>query len=299
MAIHSETRFLLLEYPPEHLATVLALQELVGGDLLKVAGILNDKPDEPGPPPGHGPLDLPTSPDPAPGPDSFKSPPFSRADFIVGSSAPDSKIATMICSVWNILVERSPFYIPENVPKASPIEPSSSRYGNRPGLPLSPLVNPAVQYTPLDSAAVMMGFRSPTAAYPHSHENAQANSARPRVPPPESSQPRRPHSPVMSSASSFTETTRSSKTAQMIRAKRAKLMNFLGRDAGTASGSTPRAGSSSLDELLHDDDDDDDEESELAADERKYIPLFNKTEEDRRVDSRKALKFLGLTAEEQ
>ncbi|KAM0330684.1 hypothetical protein ACHAQA_003636 [Verticillium albo-atrum] len=39
--IHDEVRFLLLEYPPDHLATVLALQKLVGVDLMKVAAIVD------------------------------------------------------------------------------------------------------------------------------------------------------------------------------------------------------------------------------------------------------------------
>src|SRR6516164_6559496 len=38
---HADVRFLLLEYPAEHLPTVLSLQKLIGADTVKVAGILN------------------------------------------------------------------------------------------------------------------------------------------------------------------------------------------------------------------------------------------------------------------
>lgn len=41
LAINTATRFLLLSYPPEHLATVISLQKLIGADTFKVLGILN------------------------------------------------------------------------------------------------------------------------------------------------------------------------------------------------------------------------------------------------------------------
>ncbi len=47
LAAHSEVRFLLLEYPPEHLSTILALQKLVGVDIMKVAQIVDSHAKEP------------------------------------------------------------------------------------------------------------------------------------------------------------------------------------------------------------------------------------------------------------
>ncbi|GFP56494.1 hypothetical protein ACSS6W_006788 [Trichoderma asperelloides] len=41
LALHSEIRYLLLEYPPEHLPTVLALQKLIGVEMIKVAQIVD------------------------------------------------------------------------------------------------------------------------------------------------------------------------------------------------------------------------------------------------------------------
>lgn len=47
LAAHGEIRFLLLEYPAEHLSTVLAMQRLIGVDLFKVAGIVDAESGEP------------------------------------------------------------------------------------------------------------------------------------------------------------------------------------------------------------------------------------------------------------
>ena len=286
MAIHSDTRFLLLEYPPEHLATVLALQEIVGDDLLKTAGILNDKLEEHTTWPGLRSLDArAASPHSPSGSGSFRTPSFSKTNFVVTSSAPESEIATTISSIWKILVERSPFYIPDDAPKASPIT-LNSRQGKTFGHPSSPLINLTIQYTPLDSAAAMMGFHGPTAQRPQSNESEDSLSTYLRTR--SSSRPRSP--PMSPAASSLSGTVRSNVTARTLRSKRAKLMNLLGRDPDAADDKlTLRADLS---------DEEADEDSGFAAEERKYIPLFMKSEDERKGNSRKALKFLGLSAEQ-
>ncbi|OAA54031.1 hypothetical protein ISF_08511 [Cordyceps fumosorosea ARSEF 2679] len=48
LAVHADVRFLILEYPPEHLPTVAAMQRLAGADLLKVAQIVADDADADG-----------------------------------------------------------------------------------------------------------------------------------------------------------------------------------------------------------------------------------------------------------
>ncbi|KAF1732063.1 hypothetical protein CRV24_008256 [Beauveria bassiana] len=41
LAVHADVRFLILEYPAEHLATVIAMQKLAGVDLVKIAQIVD------------------------------------------------------------------------------------------------------------------------------------------------------------------------------------------------------------------------------------------------------------------
>lgn len=173
LAANTHTRFLLLEYPTEHLATVLALQKLVGPEILKVSGILDS--DEVAASPATSELPSPltpngagtplptttttTDPDPSlqafhqPGPieralDAISLPgspfpmspvlsargqqhqhqhqrrptiahrsrfSFSKADYLLTSSATEAEIATFISTVCKVLVAADPFYMPEQL----------------------------------------------------------------------------------------------------------------------------------------------------------------------------------------
>ncbi|RYP29239.1 hypothetical protein DL767_006838 [Monosporascus sp. MG133] len=299
MALHPKTQFLLLEYPPEHLGTILAMQQLIGGDLLKVAGILDDSAGElrPGPSgveaekrhaaataPGAGLLDSGTPPRTAPS--------FSKADFLLTSSATESEIATLISAVWKILVDRSPSYIPDGAAwtsetaRDSPQNPGGGSE-NEP-LAQSPHVESGIRYTPLDRAAVMMGFQSPpstSASHGGGRPEPPESHPRPRVP--------RAPSPATSSRSSIAGTIRKG-------SQRAKPRSVLGRELDVDDGSAvarPDPASSSCDPF-EDYQDDDDEDGRLAAEERKYLPLSMRRREIRRGNSRKALKFLGINTEE-
>ncbi|RYO80258.1 hypothetical protein DL766_007828 [Monosporascus sp. MC13-8B] len=298
MAVHSKTQFLLLEYPPEHLGTVLAMQQLIGGDLLKVAGILDDSAGElrPGPSgveaqkrhaaataPGARLLDSGTAP--------RTTPSFSKADFLLTSSATESEIATLILAVWKILVDRSPSYIPDGAPWTSATAPDSPQkpdHGSEIGpLARSPLIESGIRYEPLGSAAVTMGFQRPsstTASHGRGRPEPPASHPRPRVP--------RAPSPPKSSRSPIVGTIKNS--------QRAKLRSVLGRELDMEDGSAvarPNPASSSCDPF-EDDQDDDDDDGHFAAEERKYMPLFMRKRETRRGNSSKAMKFLGLSTEE-
>lgn len=43
LSMHADIRFLILEYPPEHLSTIIAIQKLAGVDLVKIAQIVDAK----------------------------------------------------------------------------------------------------------------------------------------------------------------------------------------------------------------------------------------------------------------
>lgn len=162
ITLHTEVKFLLLEYPPEHLPTMLALQKLVGVELMKVAQIVDSNS-----------KDLPFTN--LRGTGSFNSPgqgctgrygaslspagpshdvTVSKANFLLTSTASDVEIATFISTVLKILCEISNFYTPEEPPKRatpkkdkskpSPLQGSFSPFPRVPSGPASPALSPAL-----------------------------------------------------------------------------------------------------------------------------------------------------------
>lgn len=114
---HPDVRLLLIEYPAEHLGTILALRKLIGIELMKVVGILNGD--------GDGstlirPLTTKTAADPR-----FQNEfgdrvralmgacSFSKANFLLASSATHAETAAFIAAIRESLISVSDFYIPE------------------------------------------------------------------------------------------------------------------------------------------------------------------------------------------
>ncbi|KAL3960410.1 hypothetical protein ACCO45_005527 [Purpureocillium lilacinum] len=113
LALHSEVRYLLLQYPPEHFKTVLALQKLVGVELMKVAQIV-DSDSKDNLPFTHirgASMGTKTEASPAkrssPSPRSSFDTPVSKANYLLTSTASDKDIATFVSTVWNILMDDS------------------------------------------------------------------------------------------------------------------------------------------------------------------------------------------------
>ncbi|TFB04649.1 hypothetical protein CCMA1212_003371 [Trichoderma ghanense] len=109
LALHPKIRYLLLEYPPEHLSTILALQKLAGVDFIKVAQIVDpNKPDRlpftqiGGP--AIGAKANAKTPSLSPQPSSSDIT-VSNANFLLASTATDKDIAKFVSTVWNIQVE--------------------------------------------------------------------------------------------------------------------------------------------------------------------------------------------------
>ncbi|KAI1084417.1 hypothetical protein F5B20DRAFT_295810 [Whalleya microplaca] len=315
MAAHSATRFLLLEYPPEHLTTVLALQRLVGLDLLKVAGILDSEANEPKPYTGfkaqpwtspmsaHSNFKLSTMEEKAratllapKGLKSTPTPSFSRANFLLTSSATESEIASLISTIWKILVDVSPFYVPEGIAPKSPMlmdqETKRNAVNGSQHRPLAqtPLIDPSQQYAPLTSAAIMMGFREPTSP---SNSNYVSSGTRTELNfplPPSRIQNLdvpRSETPMRSSRASVAGSIRSIRTTRTMQSQRNKLRTLLGKDADVDR-ATIRLGRPASSVFSYDDD-------EFADEERKYMPLFGGSPSPRKGNSHKALKWLGLS----
>jgi hypothetical protein len=297
LAAHSETRFLILEYPAEHLSTVLALQRLVGVEILKVAGVLTAESPEPG--------SAPVSPTPngknshksipslsgvsisssktsatlistRPGSRSAEAPSFSKANFLLTSSATDSEIATLISTIWKVLTDISPFYIPETAPRLATSRRSPSQISSDAAFGGSPLAAPGAEYAPFTSAKAMMAYQPAAAA-----------AAAPTLD--YSSTEMKTDQPAKCSAASI-KSTRSRRTTNSTRIMLHKLLAQATAEAGDIDRLSLRPPThSSIYDLSED------EESRFYQDERKYLPMFVKKQPElRRGNSRKALKFLGL-----
>lgn len=150
LSVNASLRFLILEYPAEHLATIVALQNLIGVDVLKIAGIIdseaasayNTEPSSPGSSlrlssssamsssaaqlaRSLDAISLPGSPFPHPFPlqSPFGAGPtltqrrrlsFSKANYVLTNTATEAEIAGFISIIWRILIQADPFYVPEH-----------------------------------------------------------------------------------------------------------------------------------------------------------------------------------------
>ncbi|KAL2020138.1 hypothetical protein VTK56DRAFT_8743 [Thermocarpiscus australiensis] len=124
LSMHPNVRFLLIEYPAEHLATVLALQSYIGSELMKVVGIINSDRSS-----LAQPFAAPSPPETQPWPvthfrEDFRavnpqeavlgsSSSFSKANFLLASSAAGWETAAFIAAIRESLISISDFYIPE------------------------------------------------------------------------------------------------------------------------------------------------------------------------------------------
>ncbi|KAG9257595.1 uncharacterized protein F5Z01DRAFT_616414 [Emericellopsis atlantica] len=256
LAMHAEVRYLLLEYPPEHLSTILALQKLVGVDLMKVAQLIDSESSDmarfmhlrgasisnqvkP-----QGPLGKPV------GSTSETDIAVSHANFLLTSNASDTEIATFIATIRKILMSISQYYAPEEPlqPPAPPKKPSAAK--QKP----TPLLG---SFSPFPRST---GPTSPiTPGFNKSAKPSNAPSTR---------------------AASIAETVRTFKTSRTGKStKNPKSKRGLAMTDGAESIMTyDPAGDSDYDE-----------------EERRLMPIFiQKRSQMQKPNSRKALKFLGL-----
>lgn len=140
LALNSEVRYLLLEYPPQHLPTVLALQKLVGVELMKVAQIVDAKSGDLGAFKhirGASISRIVEKTDHL-GKPSCSDVSVSKANFLLTSSASESEISTFINTVRKILTGVSQYYAPEEPPvsvaQAAPTREPSTRKTKPPPL---------------------------------------------------------------------------------------------------------------------------------------------------------------------
>lgn len=129
LAMHADIRFLLLEYPPEHLSTVIAIQKLAGVDLVKIAQIVDAGSRERLPfrqvrgdavslySQSNSSLSSQSAPDDDQSVRPYRSSSLdvstTKANFLLTSSASDRDIADFVAAVWNVPVLGRPQTAPE------------------------------------------------------------------------------------------------------------------------------------------------------------------------------------------
>ncbi|KAK8093814.1 hypothetical protein PG997_000499 [Apiospora hydei] len=285
---HPQTRFLTLEYAPEHLSTVLCLQRLIGVDLFKIAAILS--PDPPKTKRGHSksrPLTGKTfgsgssimsrsssiksifASSPSPGNQSPGAEAFSKANFVLTSQVSESEIALFVSTVLSVLMSKSSFYVPEKPPPVLSHRESKASLVERPRSP--PMPSP--DYTSLISR---MSAQT---------QNLQGTDppALPALTPLSTlfdTQASKPQSPMETSEDELKPMS-SAKSIQSIRSRKsAKVHKLLGHSVKPSVDSRFEAW--------------DDEDAAFWAEERKYMPFFLDPSARKKTSSRKALKWLGL-----
>lgn len=247
MTLHSEVKYLLLEYPPEHLPTILALQKLVGVEVIKVAQIVDPNGNEPLPfthISGASMSNKPESKSSSPSPRSSSDIAASKANFLLTSTASDTDIATFISAVWNFKADVSS---DSDIPSERSRKRPSGKRKSRPA-PLSggfsafPKANGP--QSPLSSMTAVMSGSS---------------------------------SPGRSNAPSFTETLKTLGSGRSLRGRAMTRRRLRHRDTDSVADSTDAG-----------------EESEFDLEERRLMPMFMHNPNERKGNTRKALKFLGL-----
>ncbi|KAL7932341.1 hypothetical protein V8C35DRAFT_308109 [Trichoderma chlorosporum] len=245
LALHSEIRYLLLEYPPEHLPTVLALQKLIGVDLIKVAQIVDSSNKDRLPftqigGPSVGAKSTTKTPNLSPQSSSLDIT-VSNANFLLTSTATAKDIAKFVSAVWNIQIE------------TCDSEPLPQKKGSASKKPRPAPLDVLLTKFPRSSISTR-GGPSPTSAEPSSSPESLTLSSR---------------------RQSFTDNIKTPKSATIYSRAFSRRRLF-------------RSDSASMTTFDHGSDD-----SELDLEERRLMPMFMKTIEQK-GNTRKALKFLGL-----
>lgn len=257
LALHTDVRHLLLLYPPEHLATVLALQRLVGVDVMKVAQIVDSENKEDSPFSHIRGTSLNNSKSEGKPPRSSFSPrsssevDISKANYLLTSTASEKDIATFVSTVWNIDIER-PGTSAHEQPNERPAKKKRPPPLSIKKEPLSSLPKVAIE-SPVSPTTVIVAPAPPV--------------------PPE------PASPALSMrAPSFAETI---KTLKSVKSRRS-------RSKSRSKNNQQQVETDSM--AGYDFNDDSDEDMY----ERRIMPVFMQRHLVRKPNSRKALKFLGL-----
>ncbi|KAK8039754.1 hypothetical protein PG993_008165 [Apiospora rasikravindrae] len=286
---HPQTRFLTLEYAPEHLSTVLCLQRLIGADLFKIAAILS--PDPPKTKRGHSKpghltgrtfgsgssimsrtssiksivASSPSSGSQSPGADAF-----SKANFVLTSQVSESEIALFVSMVLSVLISKSSFYVPERPPPTLTHRESKTSLVERPRSPPMPSPDYTFLISRVSAQTQNLQGTDPPAlpVLPHLSSLFDTHYQS------------KPQSPVDIPVDELRPMS-SPKSIRSIRSRKsAKVQKLMGHSVKPSVDSRFDAW--------------DEEDAAFWAEERKYMPFFLDPSARKKTSSRKALKWLGL-----
>lgn len=326
LAANHGTRFLLLEYPAEHLSTVLALQKMVGMDVLKVAGIIDSEATSPSPSGISSPNSRRQSSQSAArfssaeanGLDSINLPgspfpderrrissamqrrySFSEANYLLTCSATESEISVFISTILKHLIDIDPFYTPEISPPTGRPGTARSTKGTATGPGLPPLMSKftlqGANGSPAYTHSAVFGPGGGLPLSPPYTNDGDSGSGRstPRVATAPSTvhnfpfpPPPAPRSP---SPSPSAASSRSRGVGGHIAGHRARSRSLTRRRLGKMAheGGGDDGASMYAVSVVEDGEFYDEEEKRL-------MPMYMRQSELRKGNSRKALKWLGL-----
>ncbi|KAK0626200.1 hypothetical protein B0T14DRAFT_492573 [Immersiella caudata] len=268
LAAHPQIRFLILEYTADHLPTVLALRKLIGMESVKVAGIVGSEM-RPSTAPSGLERDSFAELRSVGGLEAFNNPVspkstnarFTKANYILTSSATQSEIASFVSAIRNTLAAKSAAY---------------RRVDDADNQPRRSGTKSSVSHLKQESTFLSMSTLDTPPASPHNFYSTAPQS------------PLRSSPSVRSGSGSLIPSTTTSEN-------RDKLLRggvFLSTAASRLRSLTPssmRSKTSGTTLPMSIDDDDD-----YDAEERRLMPLYLRREAEK-GNSEKALKWLGLT----
>ncbi|KAG5951966.1 hypothetical protein E4U53_001916 [Claviceps sorghi] len=266
LALHTDVGYLLLMYPPEHLTTVLAMEKLIGVDVMKVVHIVDSTDKE-----ASSITDIDGAS--ASMKDTIKSRPLrslfsaqttssdvgvSRANYLLTSTASDTHIASFVSAVWSVEMEEPEVSATSTSTATAHAKVSMSPQDDH-GTNCARITTQMAQRTSPSSTATAHGPPFRALAAPATVTRG------------------RPSRAVSCNATSMAETNRRPK---WIKSQRSQTKPW--------ARNMPHVEGESLTSLDYSDDSDDD------MDERRLMPVFMQKHRVENPNSRKALKFLGL-----
>ncbi|KAK3344112.1 hypothetical protein B0T25DRAFT_584936 [Lasiosphaeria hispida] len=306
LCTHPDVRFLIIEYTAEHLSTILALQKLIGAEAVQVAGILGS--DDPAL------LKSSSSSSPAAGPEKYAyaelgsvggldalsnpmSPrsanvSFSKANYVLTSSASHSEIAAFVTSIRETLVAASHAYTHTHThththtPRGASIHDSPKTV--KPPRTVKPNWSHFKQNTFLSTSSTL---DTPPAS-PVDLASAHPQSPR-HLPSPVTSTRSRASISTASRPGSSDRAARGVLLASVdssVDGRRPRPLHFPRPPEGGGARGVQFGG---LIESRDGGESEEEEEEELDSEERRLMPLYLRREADR-GNGQKALRWLGL-----
>ncbi|KAK4132922.1 hypothetical protein BT67DRAFT_65100 [Trichocladium antarcticum] len=278
MAAHPDVRFLLIEYPAEHLTTILALQTLIGTEMMKVVGIING---DSSPPADRRPSEGFRSLNPQGAHMAgarLGSCSFSKGNFLLASQASGFETAAFVAAIRESLISISDFYIPERPLYKQPRATQSPPHQR----PAYPTLN--VNFKQQGATLIIITPPSSPSSPSRRHRRS------PRASPPKSAHPRSHPTPTTATSSASTSPSSSSSAAAAAAARRNERIRW--GSVNYAPSSRPPRGLPLNFDFDFDEDEDEDEDRQ-DDEERRLMPMYLRRREAQ-GNGQKALRWLGL-----